>query len=114
MKKPIVGVALGASDYSKYVPKETFIDVRDFYSPKDLADYLLRLDNNNDEYNAILHKKKQYDINFDNEEKHICDICKAVYKSRHKVDILPDAEEFYSPPKNCHTPKEFYKNIAPG
>jgi len=113
MKKPIIGVTLGAADYTGYVPKGSYIDVRDFSSPKQLAEFLHRLDNNDEEYNAFIHHKEQYDINFENEERHICDMCKAVYKNRHKVQVMKDAQDFYSQTKNCFTPKEFYKNIAP-
>ena len=113
MKKPLVGVALGAAEYSRYAPKGTYIDIQDFSSPKALADHLLHLDRNDEEYNAIIHQKEHYDINFENEQNYICDICKEVYKRRHMTDLLADARDFYSAENNCATPKEFYKHSAP-
>ena len=71
-QKPLVGVVLGAADYKKYAPQETYIDVRDFSSPRALAEYLLYLAKNDTAYNSIIHKKKQYDVSFKNEETHIC------------------------------------------
>ena len=40
LRLDVVAVALGAADYHMRVPERTFVDVRDFRSPKDLAAWL--------------------------------------------------------------------------
>ena len=37
---------MGGADYKSFAPPKSFIDVKDFNSPKDLAEYLLYLDKN--------------------------------------------------------------------
>ena len=40
----------GHANYSNLVPQHSYIDVRDYPNPKQLAEYLDYLDNNPDEY----------------------------------------------------------------
>jgi hypothetical protein len=47
----IVPVVLGLGNYTKFIPKSGYINVLDFASVKDLADYLLYLDKHPMEYN---------------------------------------------------------------
>ena len=54
----IVPVVLGLGDYSKYVPKSGYINVLDYKSPKELADYLIYLDKNPSEYNKYFAWRK--------------------------------------------------------
>ena len=46
----IVPVVMGGADYKKRAPPKSFIDVMDFESPGHLAEFLLELDRNDDEY----------------------------------------------------------------
>lgn len=58
LKYPIVPVVYGLGNYSFYAPKSAFVNALDFKSPKDLADYLIYLDSNPDEYNSYFKWKK--------------------------------------------------------
>lgn len=53
-----VPIVMGAS-YSSFAPPNSFIDVRDFQSPKQLADYLLLLDNSEDVYERYFDWKRK-------------------------------------------------------
>ena len=46
----IIPVVMGGADYKKRAPPKSFIDVMDFESPGHLAEFLLELDRNDDEY----------------------------------------------------------------
>ena len=59
---PIVPIVLGGADYTKYAPKNSFINVEDFKNPRDLAEYLTLLDRNQTEYLNYLKWKRQYSI----------------------------------------------------
>lgn len=55
-----VPVYLGAPNVQDFAPGDKcYIDIRSFPSPKDLADYLLLLNNRDDLYNEYLNWKKQ-------------------------------------------------------
>ncbi|KAK2141687.1 hypothetical protein LSH36_1057g00090 [Paralvinella palmiformis] len=58
LKNNWVPIVLGASNYSAHLPPKSFIDVRDFYSPKSLAQYLRYLDQNDDKYMEYLQSKR--------------------------------------------------------
>ena len=47
----VIPVVLGGANYTKYLPKKSYIDVNDFQSPEELGKYLLKLDKNDDLYN---------------------------------------------------------------
>ena len=49
-KYPMIPVVMGYANYNQILPPHSFIDVRWFKSPLDLANYLLYLDKNNTEY----------------------------------------------------------------
>ena len=50
MSLDIVPVVMGGADYKKKAPPKSYIDVLDFESPKQLAEFLLKLDKNDEEY----------------------------------------------------------------
>jgi hypothetical protein len=43
MSLPVVPIVMGSGDYSKVCPPKSYIDVNDFASAKELANYLLYL-----------------------------------------------------------------------
>ncbi|CAG5121936.1 unnamed protein product, partial [Candidula unifasciata] len=53
LKHDVIPIVMGAApeDYERAAPPHSFIHVDDFESPKDLADYLHKLDKNDDLYN---------------------------------------------------------------
>ena len=50
LKASMVPVVYATEDVHKVAPPHSYIDVRDFKSPKHLAEYLFYLDNNEEEY----------------------------------------------------------------
>ena len=53
---------MGGANYKKMAPPHSYIDVNDFKSIKDLADYLIRLSKNRKEYNAYFKWKNTHDM----------------------------------------------------
>ena len=58
----MVPVVYGADDVHKVAPPHSYIDVRDFKSPKHLAEYLLYLDKNDEEYMKYFKWKENYEV----------------------------------------------------
>ena len=59
----MVPVVYGAEDVHKVAPPHSYIDVRDFKSPKHLAEYLLYLDKTDEEYMSYLKWREFYEVN---------------------------------------------------
>ena len=58
----LVPIVYGAKDVHKTAPPYSYIDVRDFKSPKHLAEYLIYLDKNETAYMSYFDWKKDYDV----------------------------------------------------
>jgi alpha-1,3-fucosyltransferase len=56
----IVPIVYGGSNYSDFAPPGSFIDVRDFKTPKHLAEYLKFLDKNRTAYEKYFEWRKSY------------------------------------------------------
>ncbi len=61
--------------FNKKVPRSGFIDVRDFNTVKDLADYLKYLDRNSTAYNSYFNWKRFVQFDSPIEFGPICDMC---------------------------------------
>ena len=80
-KVRVIPVVRGAGPYKKYLPPGSYVDAADFTSPKNLAQYLHKLDQNSTLYNDYIkardtHRCYNY---FGNTRTWPCDICKQIY-----------------------------------
>ena len=79
-----VPVVLGGVDYDRFAPPHSFIDLRQFESAKQLADYLLLLDRSDHLYACYFEWKRNYKITYPTMDGW-CDLCRLAHKSH----ILP-------------------------
>ena len=70
----VVPIVYGGADYTDYAPPHSFINVADFKTPKDLADYLALLDKNDALYMEYFQWKKHYAV-VRSPMKGWCDLC---------------------------------------
>jgi alpha-1,3-fucosyltransferase len=103
----IVPVVLGGGDYSVFVPKSGYIDVRDFKSPKLLVEYLTYLDSNRTAYNAYFQWKRH--VSFHNNH-HVnlinvmCGMCIKLHLEKHfgvKRQILNQITDYWDVDTKC-------------
>ncbi|XP_038655497.1 4-galactosyl-N-acetylglucosaminide 3-alpha-L-fucosyltransferase 9-like [Scyliorhinus canicula] len=76
-----VPVVLGTSrkNYENHIPGDSFIHVDDFHSAKELADYLHKLDGNEDLYMTYFKWRKHYSVrNQFSWSEHACHVCEHV------------------------------------
>ncbi|KAK3734423.1 hypothetical protein QZH41_007306 [Actinostola sp. cb2023] len=76
----VVPIVMGGGDYSnpKLAIPHSYIDVRDFASPKELASYLIYLHENNFEYLRYFKWKRLYKLTA---PKRACAVCDALHNS---------------------------------
>jgi alpha-1,3-fucosyltransferase len=111
----IVPVVLGGGDYSLYIPKSGFINVLDYSSPKDLADYLIYLSNNETAYNSFFKWKKHVIFNGP-QNMHICELCVILNMDVYngiEFSVIRNLSNFWSTDLDCSLPRkssdgEFY------
>ncbi|CAH1249788.1 FUT7 [Branchiostoma lanceolatum] len=84
LKNDVVPIVLGApkDDYERFAPPNSFIHVDDFNSPRELANYLEYLDQNDHEYNQYFAWKTEPPKNLPvSWEGRYCEVCKKLLKT---------------------------------
>jgi len=107
----VVVVVLGAANYSQFVARGTYIDVRDYRSPRHLANYLATLSKREDMYADYLRRKRRVrcrgrGVNEDRERR-LCGYLHANEGKRQVADLAVSTDAR----RVCSTPGEFYRNV---
>ena len=82
LQHDIVPVVLGGANYSLIAPPHSFIDARQFESPRQLAEYLNQLDADDDLYAEFFKWKADYTVEagFEQMSRHaFCDLCAKMH-----------------------------------
>ena len=103
----VVPIVLGYSKYSEFLPPHSFIDVRDFDSPKTLAAYLEMLSKNDAEYNRYFAWKQTHTCTPLPALNTACKLCRYVQRRRQRRQVA-DVLQFWSRNTNCVNAKQFY------
>ncbi|XP_046740656.1 4-galactosyl-N-acetylglucosaminide 3-alpha-L-fucosyltransferase FUT6-like [Diprion similis] len=106
--KHAVPVIMGASreNCRQLLPPDSYIHVDDFANPATLADYLLYLDQNHEEYSKFhAWRNHFYVVNehgyFQSNSRHYCRLCEALNYNDPSVKVYNHLEEFWSKTKDC-------------
>ena len=106
----VVPVVLGGADYKLFLPPHSYIDVRDFKSPKQLAHYLFDLNSNDTLYRQYFEWKHYFEVH---RIRHLCQICAFMNRADNSTHMVVDRlDKFYDPKRHCETPQAFYNDPA--
>ena len=105
----VVPIVLGGYNYSELLPPHSYIDIKDFRSPKELADYLVELNNNDHLYNKYFSWKGEYTIvRHPRRQCYVCEYLNLAKDIRKTYDRL---DQFWGEKEKCYAPTEFYKTV---
>ena len=82
LKHDIVPIVLGGADYNRIFPQNSFINMMDFKNMSSLAEYLMKLDNDDALYAKYFSWKSNYTVKnskYDTNQAH-CDLCQKLHK----------------------------------
>jgi len=109
--KGAIPVIMGASlqDCARLLPPKSFIHVRNFSSPANLARYLLYLNDSPSEYNNFLQWKRNYKVvnehgYFQSPVYHYCRLCEALNYNDPGPKIYDNLENFWNSRRDCYEP----------
>ena len=102
----MVPIVLGDVDYVSHLPPNSFIDIRDFASPKDLANYLIKVDNDDELYNSYFKWRLTYDVSLGCD--HFCHMCEYLHR-RKEPKVYGSAARWWNV---CSDPRDFFKGVA--
>ncbi|XP_053545485.1 4-galactosyl-N-acetylglucosaminide 3-alpha-L-fucosyltransferase 9-like [Bombina bombina] len=92
-----VPVVLGTSrkNYELYIPGDSFIHVDDFSSQKELADYLLELDKDDEKYRKYFNWRSFYQTRFDTGwPLYYCQGCRGIIQAT-EYQVIPSIENWF-------------------
>lgn len=107
MHYPIVPIVVGFhGHHEKIAPSHSFINTADFDSVKDLADYMIRLDQNDTLYNEYFWWKPHFKVH--NEQivfnQGMCHLCAALHDPTLPPKVYKDMTEWWDRNSTCLTP----------
>ena len=88
----MVPIVYGGANYSQILPHKSYIDVKDFKNPKDLAAYLNKLANDDDLYNEYFAWKREYEVVPVMSD---CNICEFLHRKNKEPKIYNDITKFW-------------------
>lgn len=89
-----VPIVLGGADYNLFAPSHSYINARDFGSPKELADYLLLLNKTENLYAKYFEWKRQYEV-LSPDNYGMCDLCTMAHDDSLPAKVYPDIKEWW-------------------
>ena len=108
LKLNVVPIVLGNASYSDILPPHSYIDVRDFASPRHLADYIKMVGANDTLYNEYFAWRAKYSCGGPNAG---CNVCRHALAMRGKTEIVTDVVAEWGQEQNCIEPKQFYRGM---
>ena len=112
LQSTVIPIVLGGADYKAYLPPHSYIDVKDYASPKDLATHLHKLDKNDKLYNEYFAWKKDYTCYSTIPKRSlVCSICSFINENMDKTNTISDINQVWSI-DSCIPPNEYYRDIA--
>ncbi|XP_014672076.1 PREDICTED: alpha-(1,3)-fucosyltransferase C-like [Priapulus caudatus] len=80
MNASVVPVVLGGADYRRHLPPRSYIDVRDFASPRDLARHLAEIDGDDARYNEYFAWRSDFELaTLTDNANAICGLCAKLH-----------------------------------
>ena len=110
MRYDLVPVVLGLANYSALLPPKSYIDIRDFASPKQLAEYLHVLNGNDTLYNEYFRWKRKWRSG-NKRAPFLCQLCQMLNENEGKMNIHEDVEAWLL--EGCVDPVEYYAGHVP-
>lgn len=110
--KHVIPVVLGGADYQSILPPHSYINVKDFLSAKDLADYMLKVSSDDVLYNGYFDWKKRYTHIWPFSIDHVmCDLCAYLHEHQGQIKVIDDLEGWYGASRNCKDPKGYFHDF---
>ncbi|XP_012282083.1 alpha-(1,3)-fucosyltransferase C [Orussus abietinus] len=99
MQVNVVPVVYGGADYPSILPPGSFVDVQDFQSPKELAEFLKALAKDSKRYLDYFRWKARYKVDL-NAMNFNCELCKALHENR-KPQVVRNLHRWWNDNSGC-------------
>ncbi|KAK4006460.1 hypothetical protein OUZ56_011613 [Daphnia magna] len=89
-----VPIVLGNADYSQFAPTHSYINARDFGSPKELAEYLMLLNNSDALYARYFYWKTDYYVSVPDMHGW-CELCRMSHDKNLPIKVYHDIKQWW-------------------
>jgi hypothetical protein len=94
----IIPVTLGDANYSRHAPPNSYVNVRDFKSPRELADFLIALSKDYKRYLEYFKWKKQWIFTRD---RGLCELCEILHTESYTYKTRFNMQQYWNSTKYC-------------
>jgi hypothetical protein len=97
-------IVMGQADYAKVAPPHSYLNVMDYASPKELAEYLWELDRDDTMYLSYFWWKQHYTARSISKElvaQSMCKLCEKMHNQREPRKTYPDLQEWWNRNADC-------------
>lgn len=95
-----VPIVMGGANYDQFAPPHSYINVADYASPMQLAEYLLLLNRTDDLYEEYFDWKYDYKVEFDPMDGW-CDLCRMAHDQNVKPKVYEDIRQWWEGDGQC-------------
>ncbi|KAG1685942.1 Cyclin-dependent kinase 16 [Nymphon striatum] len=103
VRHDIIPVVMGGANYSRFMPKNSYINIADFSSPKSLALFLLSTAKNRSRYTEYFNWRTLYKLEHAPGENEYCDLCRKLNDPSEPRKIYQDFYHWWVKGSNCRT-----------
>ena len=109
---PILPIVMGGVDYAKVAPPNSVIDVRNYKSPKHLAEYLHRLDRNDDLYMEHFRWKEKLQVTGKIDPHGVCSLCAILNNSSYVYRSHFEPYRWWNMGSTCESELQMRKKLG--
>lgn len=106
----ILPIVYGKANYSQILPPHSYIDIKDFASAKDLANYMLELNDNDEEYLSYFWWKDHYRVHHkgsDTMVRMLCQLCTKLHLPNLPEKRVEDLSDWWEKGSECFVGPDF-------
>ena len=103
----ILPIVLGAGNYTKIAPTKSFIDAQSFESPAKLAEHLLYLDQNFEEYSKYFLWKTKFRVKHNEHNVALCKVCEELNNESIQTKSYSNMNTWWRDQGQCKSKGDF-------
>ena len=113
----VVPIVYGGGNYSTSMPPQSVINIRDFKSPKHLADFLVSLDGDDERYMEYFNWKNELEAigQFKARGRGFCKLCEILNDRKREAKVYGDIHSWWDKDGSCDfkTPRDLKNSYEP-
>ena len=99
----VIPVILGGADYFNDLPAQSYLNVKQFPSPREVARRIFQLDQDHNIYQKYFEWKLNYEYKYSN---HFCDLCAYLNEEKYSSKSYDRIDKWWN---TCEDPDDFYR-----